>query len=147
MCWARDAPLVGRCKILRSSSQGTLRDETGQGHRRLVWTCATETSYALYPIIRYHTHPRFMPYPAKHVSIRGIEEERYTAVDVSRISQSGGGEPRVLEEVEISRALFEVCNAGRQTHVSHSDKISCRYMKAPWYASCRSCATHPNHTF
>jgi DEAD/DEAH box helicase domain-containing protein len=57
---------------------------------------------------RYHTHPQFMPYPAKHVSIRGVEEERYTVVDVSRIGQPGG-EPKVLEEVEVSRALFEVC--------------------------------------
>ena len=67
------------------------------------------TAFVLHTITRYLTHPRFMPYPAKHVSIRGIEEERYIVVDVSRIGQSGG-EPRVLEEVEVSRALFEVWN-------------------------------------
>jgi DEAD/DEAH box helicase domain-containing protein len=57
--------------------------------------------------LRYHTHPRYMPYPAGHVSIRGIEEERYTVVDISRVGQAGG-EAKVLEEVELSRALFEV---------------------------------------
>lgn len=57
---------------------------------------------------RYHTHPRYMPYPAGHTSIRGIEEHRYTVVDVSRVGQPGG-EPKVLEEMEASRALFEVC--------------------------------------
>lgn len=55
---------------------------------------------------RYHTHPRYMPFPAKHVSLRGIEEERYTVVDISRLGQPGGT-AKVLEEVEVSRALFE----------------------------------------
>ncbi|KAF8475426.1 P-loop containing nucleoside triphosphate hydrolase protein [Gautieria morchelliformis] len=54
----------------------------------------------------YHTHPRYMPYPARHIAIRGIEEERYTVVDVSRVGHPGG-EAKILEEVEVSRALFE----------------------------------------
>lgn len=64
---------------------------------------------------RYHTHPRYMPYPAGHVSIRGIEEERYTVVDVTRVGQPGG-EAKVLEEVELSRALFEVSTYHRLTN-------------------------------
>lgn len=60
--------------------------------------------------IRYHTHPKFMPYPAKHVSIRGIEEERYTLIDVTKFNR--GGAARILEEMEISRALFEVYEGG-----------------------------------
>ncbi|KIJ37712.1 hypothetical protein M422DRAFT_259812 [Sphaerobolus stellatus SS14] len=54
----------------------------------------------------WHPHPRYLPYPAKHVAIRGIEEDRYAVVDVTKIGQAGG-EPRVLEEVEDSRAIFE----------------------------------------
>jgi ATP-dependent helicase YprA (DUF1998 family) len=45
-----------------------------------------------------------MPYPAKHVAIRGVEEERYTLID----KFDRGGAARIIEEVEISRALFEV---------------------------------------
>jgi DEAD/DEAH box helicase domain-containing protein len=48
-----------------------------------------------------------MPYPSRHIAIRGVEEERYTVVDVSRAGHPGG-KPKVLEEVEVSRALFEV---------------------------------------
>ncbi|KAF9234482.1 P-loop containing nucleoside triphosphate hydrolase protein [Melanogaster broomeanus] len=51
----------------------------------------------------YHTHPKFLPYPARHVSIRGAEEEKYTLVDITK-----AGVPKVLEEIELSRALFEV---------------------------------------
>lgn len=57
--------------------------------------------------IRYHAHPRFLPYPAKYVSIRGAEEERYTVIDITEVDT--GKDPRVLEEIELSRAIFEVC--------------------------------------
>jgi len=57
---------------------------------------------------RWHTHPKYLPYPAKHVSIRGIEEDKYTVIDVTRVGQAGG-EPKVLEEIEDWRAIFEVC--------------------------------------
>ena len=56
---------------------------------------------------RYHTHPRYLPYPAKHVSIRGIEEEKYSIVDVTRMGRPGGT-AQILEEIELSRALFEI---------------------------------------
>ena len=55
---------------------------------------------------RYHPHPKFLPYPAKHVSIRGAEEEKYTLVDITK------GAPKILEEIEFSRALFEVYEGG-----------------------------------
>lgn len=55
---------------------------------------------------RYHAHPRFLPYPAKYVSIRGVEEEQYTVIDIT--GAGSGKEPRVLEEIELSRAIFEV---------------------------------------
>jgi DEAD/DEAH box helicase domain-containing protein len=54
---------------------------------------------------RYHTHPQFLPYPAKHVSIRGVKELKYTVIDVTRVSRGGAAE--VLEEIEDSRVLFE----------------------------------------
>jgi hypothetical protein len=47
-----------------------------------------------------------MPYPAKHVSLRGIEEERYVLLDVTEFDR--GGPARIIEEIEVSRALFEV---------------------------------------
>lgn len=55
---------------------------------------------------RYHPHPKFLPYPAKHVSIRGAEDEKYTLVDTTREV------PKMLEEIEFSRALFEVYEGG-----------------------------------
>ena len=56
---------------------------------------------------RYHTNPKYLPYPSRHVSIRGIEEEKYSVVDITRISKPGGS-ATILEEVELSRALFEI---------------------------------------
>lgn len=55
---------------------------------------------------RYHPHPKFLPYPAKHVSIRGAEEDKYTLVDVTK------DVPNILEETEFSRAIFEVYEGG-----------------------------------
>jgi DEAD/DEAH box helicase domain-containing protein len=40
------------------------------------------------------------------VPIRGVEEEFYTVVDITNMSPSG--DPKILEEVEVSRAIFEV---------------------------------------
>lgn len=56
---------------------------------------------------RYHTHPRYLPYPSNHVSIRGIEEEKYSVVDVTKFGKAGGS-AHILEEIELSRALFEI---------------------------------------
>lgn len=51
---------------------------------------------------RYHTNPKFLLYPSKHVSIRGIQEDMYTIVDVTNTAQ-----PKILEEIEVSRLMFD----------------------------------------
>ncbi len=58
------------------------------------------------PVVRFHTHPKHLPYPASGVSIRGAEEEKYTVIDVS--STDLGVKGCILEETEFSRALFEL---------------------------------------
>ena len=56
---------------------------------------------------RYTTHPRFLPYPAKYVSLRGAEDDEYCVVDVTRVGKPGGV-ARILEHIEVSRAWFEL---------------------------------------
>lgn len=56
---------------------------------------------------RYTTHPKFLPYPAKFVSLRGAEEDEYCVVDVTRVGKPGGA-ARILEHIEVSRAWFEL---------------------------------------
>lgn len=56
---------------------------------------------------RYHTHPKFLPYPAKHISLRGTSEDEYAVVDITRLAKPGGA-ARILEHMETSRALFEL---------------------------------------
>ncbi|KAJ6606558.1 P-loop containing nucleoside triphosphate hydrolase protein [Mycena vulgaris] len=77
----------------------------------------------------YHTHPKFLPFPSKHISIRGMQEDVYTVVDITR-NQSGG---HLLEELEISRAMFEIYEGGVFIHqgltfivkeISHDSKIA-----------------------
>ncbi|CDO70744.1 hypothetical protein BN946_scf184798.g59 [Trametes cinnabarina] len=71
----------------------------------------------------YHTHPRYLPYPAKHVSIRGAEEEKYCVVDVTRVGKPGGT-ATILEEIEVSRALFEIYEGAVVQEVSHDTKTA-----------------------
>ncbi|CAL1704265.1 unnamed protein product [Somion occarium] len=80
----------------------------------------------------YHTHPKFLPYPSKHISLRGVEEEKYLAVDISRVGKPGG-QPKILEEVELSRSLFELYEGAVFIHqgvtflvkeVSHDSKMA-----------------------
>ncbi|KAI0273825.1 DEAD/H helicase [Gloeopeniophorella convolvens] len=54
----------------------------------------------------YHTHPKNLPHPARALSIRGADEDKYTVVDISNTDTGVKG--RILEETEISRALFEL---------------------------------------
>ncbi|KAH9001463.1 P-loop containing nucleoside triphosphate hydrolase protein [Lactarius akahatsu] len=54
----------------------------------------------------FHTHPKHLPHPAGALSIRGAEEEKYAVIDVS--SSGFGVKGRILEETEVSRALFEL---------------------------------------
>ena len=57
---------------------------------------------------RYHTNPKFLPYPARHIALRGAQEEKYTVIDVTR----SGARLKIVEEVEVSRALFEIYEGG-----------------------------------
>jgi ATP-dependent helicase YprA (DUF1998 family) len=58
---------------------------------------------------RYHTNPKFLPFPARHIALRGAQEEKYIVVDVTK---QLGGSANIIEEVEISRALFELYEGG-----------------------------------
>ncbi|PPQ78161.1 hypothetical protein CVT25_015494 [Psilocybe cyanescens] len=76
----------------------------------------------------YHPHPKFLPFPSRHVSIRGTQEETYIVVEVSGNDTQ---QSLKLEEVEFSRALFELYEGGVFMHqgetfivkeVSHDSK-------------------------
>lgn len=76
----------------------------------------------------YHPHPKFLPYPAKHISIRGADDDKYTVIDVTKV-----GLPRIIEEIELSRAIFELYEGGVFMHqgltfvvkeVSHDTKVA-----------------------
>jgi DEAD/DEAH box helicase domain-containing protein len=47
-----------------------------------------------------------MPFPSKYISLRGDQEEKYTLLHIGRFDKLDGA-PKVLEEIEVSRALFE----------------------------------------
>lgn len=54
----------------------------------------------------YLTHPKYKPRPSVLVPIRGTQEAKYTVLDVTNATVSG--KVTILEELELSRALFEV---------------------------------------
>ncbi|KAJ7197217.1 hypothetical protein GGX14DRAFT_668627 [Mycena pura] len=58
----------------------------------------------------YHTDPKFLPFPSKLISIRGIQEDVYTVIDTTQVY------PHLLEEVEVSRAMFEIYEGGVFMH-------------------------------
>ncbi|KAJ2916877.1 hypothetical protein MD484_g3585, partial [Candolleomyces efflorescens] len=77
----------------------------------------------------YHTHTNFLPYPSRHVSIRGAQEEKYLVVEISQSS----GNLKNIEEVEVSRAMFEIYEQGVFLHqgmtfivkeVDHDTKVA-----------------------
>ncbi|KAK2467067.1 hypothetical protein APHAL10511_001325 [Amanita phalloides] len=59
----------------------------------------------------YHPHPSCLPYPSRHITIRGVQEEKYTVVEVKREDKV-----EILEEIEESRAMFEVYEGGVFLH-------------------------------
>ncbi|KAG1882994.1 hypothetical protein F4604DRAFT_1953038 [Suillus subluteus] len=80
----------------------------------------------------YHPHPKFLPYPAKHISIRGADDDKYTIIDVTKVGLQNGV-PRIIEEIELSRAIFELYEGGVFMHqgltfivkeVSHDTKVA-----------------------
>lgn len=60
----------------------------------------------------FHSHPKFQPRPSAHVAIRGIQEVKYVIVDVTTqdtgVGPAPDGKYKVMEDIEISRAVFEV---------------------------------------
>lgn len=60
---------------------------------------------------RYHPNPKFLPFPSQHVSIRGIQEEMYCVIDVTKLDR-----PKLLEEIEFHRALFETYEGAVVSH-------------------------------
>ncbi|KIK63733.1 hypothetical protein GYMLUDRAFT_222021 [Collybiopsis luxurians FD-317 M1] len=60
----------------------------------------------------YHPHNKYLPSPSKHISIRGVQEDRYILVDITKSVASA----TILEEIEISRAIFEVYEGGVFIH-------------------------------
>lgn len=75
----------------------------------------------------YHCHPRYRPNPARHVPIRNTEDEHYSIVDTTN------GRYTVLEEIEWSRAVFEVYEGALFLHqgrsylvkeISHDSRIA-----------------------
>lgn len=54
----------------------------------------------------YLTHPKYKPRPSVMVPIRGAQEPKYTVLDVTNATVNG--KVVILEELELSRALFEV---------------------------------------
>ena len=44
------------------------------------------------------------------MNLRGVEEEKYTLIDTTEFEL--GGTAKLIEEIEISRALFEVYEGG-----------------------------------
>ncbi|KAF8078143.1 P-loop containing nucleoside triphosphate hydrolase protein, partial [Lyophyllum atratum] len=80
----------------------------------------------------YHTHPKFLPFPSRYISIRGAQEEKYAVVNITKVSEPGG-KGSILEEVEVSRAMFEAYEGGVFMHqgltfivkeISHDSKIA-----------------------
>ncbi|EMD38568.1 hypothetical protein CERSUDRAFT_82843 [Gelatoporia subvermispora B] len=80
----------------------------------------------------YHAHPKYLPFPAKHIALRGADEEKYSVVDISKLDRAGGT-AQILEEVELSRALFEIYEGAVFIHqgitflvkeVSHDSKTA-----------------------
>ncbi|KAK0240550.1 P-loop containing nucleoside triphosphate hydrolase protein [Armillaria nabsnona] len=54
----------------------------------------------------YHTHHKFRPYPSKHIALRGVQEDKYLIIDVTQERHT------ILEEMEMSRVLFEIYDGG-----------------------------------
>ncbi|KAF5391897.1 hypothetical protein D9757_001704 [Collybiopsis confluens] len=60
----------------------------------------------------YHPHNKYLPSPSKYISIRGVQEDRYVLVDITKSVASA----TILEEIEFSRAIFEVYEGGVFIH-------------------------------
>ncbi|OLL22339.1 ATP-dependent helicase HRQ1, partial [Neolecta irregularis DAH-3] len=48
----------------------------------------------------FHPHPRFLPFPSRHVAIRDCQDGHYTIIDITN------NRNHILEQIEPSRAMF-----------------------------------------
>ena len=62
----------------------------------------------------YHCHPRYKPYPAKAVPIRNTEDDAYSIIDIS------DGRNAIIEEIEISRAIFTTYEGAIYMHMGRT---------------------------
>jgi len=65
----------------------------------------------------YHCRSDLLPSPAREVAIRGARQETYSYIDETP-GRPGG--PRVMEEVEIERAIFEAFEGAVFMHQGHA---------------------------
>ncbi|KAK0539124.1 ATP-dependent 3'-5' DNA helicase [Tilletia horrida] len=65
----------------------------------------------------FHCRQDLLPTPARDVAIRGARQESYSYIDDTPGRQGG---PRVMEEVEIERAIFEAFEGAVFMHQGHS---------------------------
>ncbi|AMD19199.1 HBR298Wp [Eremothecium sinecaudum] len=58
----------------------------------------------------YHANDKYLPWPAKMVSLRGEEEDQFAVVDISN------GRNIIIEEIEASRITFTLYDGGIYVH-------------------------------
>jgi hypothetical protein len=85
-----------------------MRDEASEGRWGLVRHSTNRRKSSFNSTSkRYHTHPKLLPFPSRHVHLRGASEDKYSLVEIHDSGQSREM-VKILEEVEFSRALFEI---------------------------------------
>jgi len=62
----------------------------------------------------YDPHPRYLPYPPRHVAIRDTEDTGYAVVDITHSRNA------LLEEIEPTRAIFVLYEGGIFLHQGRS---------------------------
>ncbi len=92
---APDAAYFGATMVEICDAQLKKDEDNWYEAKRLTFTISSTTH-------RYHPNAKFLPFPSQHISIRGIQEEMYSVIDVTKIDR-----PKLLEEIEFHRALFE----------------------------------------
>lgn len=58
----------------------------------------------------FHASNKFLPWPSKHLSLRGVEEDRFAVIDITN------GRNIVIEEVETKRTSFTIYDGGIFIH-------------------------------
>ncbi|KAF7295264.1 hypothetical protein MIND_01065500 [Mycena indigotica] len=111
-----DAPLRRRFFLFRPADEGDLSGAPPRRQRRMARRPFFLTMVNVGDLgYRYHPHAKFLPFPSKFISIRNIQDDRYMVVDTTVL-----GRPRLLEEIEVSRAQFEIYEGGVFLHQGRS---------------------------